>query len=66
MGVQQSAPPSAGIFALIVGYALQDLFNKWAAKGVTFSIDFLMEPLSMGGPVVMTSSSTLRAGKSWP
>ena len=35
-------------------------------RGSLSSIDFLMEPLSMGGPIVMTSSSTLRAGKSWP
>ena len=35
-GVQQGAPPSAGIFGLIVGRALQSLFQEWEHQGVHF------------------------------
>ena len=35
-GVQQGAPLSAGIFSLIVGWALQKLFEVWECSGVQF------------------------------
>ena len=39
-GVQQGAPPSAGIFSLIIGNVLQELFHSWAAGGITFQHKF--------------------------